>query len=342
MLRYFLTSIALTLCLWLPAQAADQASAEADAKTVQQGHEAYASGDFKKALEVWKPLAEKGNAQAQFYLSTLYSNGEGVEQDIFSALSWLTSSAQAGYGPAQFNLGNRYYHGRWVEQDHLRAAQWWRKAAEQGIPQAGYNLGSLYYHGQGLKKSKEEAVRWYRKAAEAGSEEAKTVLAKLEQSQPDAPAPKNKEKGKGKEKRQPPAQTADKNQAPAQDQPQAAAKPEAVEVPKPSETPAASPNVVKVSTPAESAGWIKEQPEKNLAIQVYAANNLSSVERYIKNFNATDRIAVFGFLREDKPMYAVIQGSYASKADADAAMAKLTGVSAWLRSYGSIRKIMVE
>ncbi len=30
------------------------------------------------------------------------------------------------------------------------------------------------------------------------------------------------------------------------------------------------------------------------------------------------------------------------QAEADAAMAKLTGVSAWLRSYGSIQKLMVE
>ncbi len=336
MLRYALSLIVLTLSLWPLAQAEGEGAADADAKTMQAGHEAFTSGDFKKALEVWKPLAEKGNSQAQFYLSTLYSNGEGIEQDVFSALSWLTSSAQAGYSAAQFNLGNRYYHGRWVEQDHLRAAQWWRKAAEQGVPQAAYNLGSLYYHGQGLKKNKDEAMRWYRKAAELGSDEAKKVLAKLEPGQAEQPLaadagskPKSEAKAKDKPKAKPKTETA------------ASAKAAPVDVPKPSETPAES-AVVKVSTPAESSEWIKAQPAKNLAIQVYAATQLSAVESYIKKFNATDKIAVFGFVRDEKPMYAVIQGSYASKADADAAMAKLTGVSAWLRSYGSIQKLMVE
>ncbi|MBU0498662.1 MAG: SEL1-like repeat protein [Gammaproteobacteria bacterium] len=321
--RYILSLIALSLCLWSPVHA-EGAAVDPDAGTMQEGHQAYASGDFKKSLELWKPLAEKGNVQAQFYLSTLYSNGEGVEQDIFSALSWLTSSAQAGYAPAQFNLGNRYYHGRWVEQDRLRAAQWWRKAAEQGVPQAAYNLGSLYYHGQGLKQNRDEATRWYRKAAEAGSEEATKVLAKLEEAKPAPVAPA----AKGKVKARAESSTSSAKAAP-------------VEVPTPSETPPAS-SVVKVSTPAESVEWIKSQPEKNLTIQVYAANQLGAVERFIKNFNASDRIAVFGFVRDNKPMYAVIQGSYPTKAEADAGTAKLTGASSWLRSFGSVRKIMVE
>lgn len=341
--RSILSLIALSLCLWSSAHA-EGAAADPDAGTMQEGHQAYASGDFKKSLELWKPLAEKGNAQAQFYLSTLYSNGEGVEQDIFSALSWLTSSAQAGYAPAQFNLGNRYYHGRWVEQDRLRAAQWWRKAAEQGVPQASYNLGSLYYHGQGLKQNKDEAMRWYRKAAESGSDEAKKVLAKLEEAKPAPPAePAAKTKGKGKPKTE--TKTEPKAEAVAEAKPEqkadAGAKPAEPVVPTPSETPPES-SVVKVSTPAESIEWIKSQPEKNLTIQVYAANNLGAVERFIKNFSASDRIAVFGFVRDNKPMYAVIQGSYPSKTEADAATAKLTGVSSWLRSYSSVRKIMVE
>ena len=315
-----LSSILMLFVLMIVVGMPLQAGAD-DTKALQDGHQAYTSGQFKKSFSVWKPLAEKGNAQAQFYLSTLYSNGEGVDQDIFSALSWLNSSAQSGYPAAQFNLGNRYYHGRWVEQDRAKAAQWWRKAAEQGVTQASYNLGSLYYHGQGLPKNMDEALRWYRKAAGSGSEEAKKVLAKLDHMQKQPPPP-------------PPSSSVIKPEPVQMRQPLKTV------IPKPKRR-AASAASANVSTPSESAAWIKSQPGRNYTIQVFAANKLVSVERYIRSFNATERIAVFGFVRAGTPYYAVVQGTYPNKAAADVAAKKLM-VSTYVRSFRSIQKIMAE
>ena len=39
------------------------------------------SGDWATALKEWKPLAEEGNAAAQFNLGLMYQNGYGVPQD---------------------------------------------------------------------------------------------------------------------------------------------------------------------------------------------------------------------------------------------------------------------
>ena len=44
----------------------------------EKGLEAYDKGDFATALREWKPLAEQGDADAQFNLGLIYAKGEGV------------------------------------------------------------------------------------------------------------------------------------------------------------------------------------------------------------------------------------------------------------------------
>lgn len=44
----------------------------------QQGLAAAQRGDLKAALEEWRPLAEQGDAKAQYNLGVMYDNGEGV------------------------------------------------------------------------------------------------------------------------------------------------------------------------------------------------------------------------------------------------------------------------
>ena len=38
-------------------------------------------GDFATALREWRPLAEQGDAGAQFNLGLMYNEGQGVPQD---------------------------------------------------------------------------------------------------------------------------------------------------------------------------------------------------------------------------------------------------------------------
>ncbi|QFY89891.1 SEL1-like repeat protein [Magnetovirga frankeli] len=282
---------------------------------MQLGHRAYVSGDYRQAARIWTPLAEHGLPQAQFYLSNLYARGEGVEADPVAALAWLTRAASAGHAAAQFNLGNRHYQGLWVKQDFAQAREWWGRAAEQGLQQAAYNIAGLYYSGQGVEKNHAEALHWYRRAAEAGSLEAKVVLAKLEAGgEPPMAAPS--ETG---------PEPVPAISAPAKPQPQAKPK-----------------RPVVVGTPEDSAIWIKQQRPDHYTLQLYAANNLAAVVRFIRDLKAEDRLAVFGFARDDKPYFAVIQGSYPSFTEASAKADQLIGLSSWIRDFASIRGIMVE
>ena len=40
------------------------------------------SGNYMAAAEIWSPLAEQGDACAQFELGVLYLLGKGVEKDV--------------------------------------------------------------------------------------------------------------------------------------------------------------------------------------------------------------------------------------------------------------------
>ena len=98
----------------------------------QAGEDAYKKGDYATALKQWRPLAEQGDASAQFRLAYMYVNGYGVPEDMTEAARWYRRAAEQGLAPAQFNLGWLYFLGRGVPQDDKEAVRWYRLAAAQG------------------------------------------------------------------------------------------------------------------------------------------------------------------------------------------------------------------
>jgi len=60
------------------------------------GVEAYDRGDYATALTEFRPVAQQGNADAQFILGVMYSKGQGVPQDDVQAHMWLSLAAAQG------------------------------------------------------------------------------------------------------------------------------------------------------------------------------------------------------------------------------------------------------
>jgi TPR repeat protein len=54
------------------------------------------SGNYKAAAEIWAPLAERGNACAQYELGVMYAEGVGVMEDDSTALKWRNIAAYNG------------------------------------------------------------------------------------------------------------------------------------------------------------------------------------------------------------------------------------------------------
>jgi TPR repeat protein len=146
------------------------------ADDLKDGIDAGNKGDFKTAYKLLYPLAEQGNAEAQFFLGSMYDLGQGVPQDYKEAVRWYRLSAEQGHANAQFNLGVRYGNGQGVQRNYKEAAKWYRLSAEQGYAAAQTNLGVMYDSGQGVQRNYKEAVKWYRLSAEQGTAEAQFNL----------------------------------------------------------------------------------------------------------------------------------------------------------------------
>jgi hypothetical protein len=68
----------------------------AHAGPLEDGLFAYKHGDDATALQFWQPLAEQGDAQAQYYLGTMYYNGLGVPQEHILGCMWFDIAAASG------------------------------------------------------------------------------------------------------------------------------------------------------------------------------------------------------------------------------------------------------
>jgi TPR repeat protein len=132
----------------------------AAAGPLEDGLAAYESKDFAKAIAIWRPLAEGGDAAAQFRIGTMYAEGIGVNRDDAEAAKWFRRAADQGDMMAQFNLGASYAEGAGVTKDDAEAAKWFRRAADQGMSFAQLNLGIMYAEGKGVPKDPIEAVKW--------------------------------------------------------------------------------------------------------------------------------------------------------------------------------------
>ncbi len=130
-----------------------------------EGFLAYVRGDYATAIRELRPLAEQGNAKAQFVLGHMYRYGLGVTQDYAEAVKWYRKAAEQGDGHAQFNLGVMYNEGRGVTQDFAEAVKWYRKLAEQGHAEAQNKLGIMYQNGKGVPQDYVQAHLWYTLAA---------------------------------------------------------------------------------------------------------------------------------------------------------------------------------
>ena len=74
-MRLFATVMGVTAGLMMGAGlglAAEKAAPPATTSTTKAGVDAWKQGDYAKALKIWRPLAESGDADAQFNIAQAY------------------------------------------------------------------------------------------------------------------------------------------------------------------------------------------------------------------------------------------------------------------------------
>lgn len=145
---------------------------------LQEGIDAYLRNEFTLASDEFRPLAEGGDAKAQFLIGMLNCCTKDKKADHGVAAEWFRKSAEQGYAPAQVQLGVGYLvapRGSGIRKDSKKAVELFQKAAEQGNPNAQYELGALYFDGQGVARNYFKAAEFYLLAAHQGHTGAQTA-----------------------------------------------------------------------------------------------------------------------------------------------------------------------
>jgi cell division septation protein DedD len=152
-------------------------SAMADTKA---GYDAWMAGDHAAAVAQWRPLADKGDADAQYNIGYAYSRGQGVPKDTKIAQSWFEKAAQQGHAPSQIMLGLALFQNG----ERQRAMPWIRRGAELGDPRSQYVLGTAHFNGDLAQKDWVKAYALMSRAAAQGLAPAATSLAEMDKFVP--------------------------------------------------------------------------------------------------------------------------------------------------------------
>jgi uncharacterized protein len=149
------------------------------ASPLEDGLTAFREGNYPKAFNIWKPLAEAGNADAQYNVGLLYMNGLGVAKNSRIARTLFMAAAKQGQADAQYNLGLMYYQGTSVFRSNKDAVNWWKKAAAQNHAAAQFNLGIMYAYGIWVGKDINKTLELWQSSATQGYKDAVKALIRV-------------------------------------------------------------------------------------------------------------------------------------------------------------------
>ena len=178
-----------------------------------EGEAAFSRRDWRTAIRELQPLAEQGNARAQYLMGSIALQGASPGQtDEAGAIAWYRKAAaqgsaeaqrdlaflllsdkpprtadaivlyrqaaEAGDAEAAYQMGVLYDRGQGVRPDAAQRNGWWERAAQKNYAPALLALAEMARAGDGMAKSEQAAVGYYRRAAEAGSGPAATHYAR--------------------------------------------------------------------------------------------------------------------------------------------------------------------
>lgn len=100
--------------------------------------------------------------------------------DFAEAYCIMRPLADAGDADAQYNIGWMYLNGYGLRVNDSLALEWWKKASEQGNSDASFSIGMLYSLGDGeVPKNTNRAIDYYLLAAKSGQEDAISILVSM-------------------------------------------------------------------------------------------------------------------------------------------------------------------
>ena len=155
------------------------------------GLDAYAKGQYAKAMRFWLFASRAGAQDANLYIGELYERGEGVLSSPVDAAAWYRRAAVKGHVEAQFRLGRLYLRGGRISastdgsrdrsgtvrnspigsrrlfsrgsgtgRGRVGCGGLATRAAEADHPVAASLLGPVLLEGKGVEPNPAAALRW--------------------------------------------------------------------------------------------------------------------------------------------------------------------------------------
>ena len=122
----------------------NNAAVSADVLPFDEGLAAFRQEDYATALRLWRPLAEKGNGLAQYYLGFMYERGFGVAQSYADAQKWyrkVVSQSDDAIRSAHWSSND---DNRGQARDIARETRWWRRLAEEESKSSNERIEETY------------------------------------------------------------------------------------------------------------------------------------------------------------------------------------------------------
>jgi TPR repeat protein len=160
-------TVSLPAAVSLPAETA--ASLPADATgPAKAAMDAFRDGRHAKAVELAKPLADQGNADALYLLGFAHETGQGIEASREKALEYYRKAADGKQKDAAYRLSFILLASeKKEERDQARLTL--ENAAKDDPAVAGRILGEAYLRGLlGEKADPDKAAFWWKRAGDAG------------------------------------------------------------------------------------------------------------------------------------------------------------------------------
>ena len=154
---------------------------------IKEALEAFNDGRHVKAIDLARPLAEKGNADAMFLMGVAHESGRGVEPSREKALDFFKKASAAGQKDATYRLALILLSSK-EKTEREQGKKNLEEAAVKDPANAGRILGEAYIKGMITEKPDFDlAAQWWTTASEAGDVPSILALARLYEAKKDFP-----------------------------------------------------------------------------------------------------------------------------------------------------------
>ncbi len=135
---------------------------------IKEALQAFNEGRHVKAIEIAKPLADKGNGDALFLMGIAFESGRGVESSREKAIEYYTKAIAENQKDAIYRLAQIYFSSK-EKADLDKALRVLEDEAKKNPSTAGRVLGEAYAKGFITGKTDIDlAMQWWTSASEAG------------------------------------------------------------------------------------------------------------------------------------------------------------------------------